>query len=264
MTSLVHRIHARGRAAHPTVDLAIDELARRLTPHLAAAEAPDDLHAEDLYVACAAAAGIEDAVVVIDRRHLSKIPVFLAKRRLSPEVLDELIQRARERLFVAAPGAAPKIAEYAGRGPLDAWLRVLVVRLDATRRRREHPEDELDEATQAELTASTPEQLLARERVATAWRQSLTEAFAALDDEQKALFRLQFGKGMSLDAIAIVLDVHRATVARKIAAARTQLWTDLTRCLQSRLGGRPEEVEALLGEWRSKLTVSLSGLLKSD
>lgn len=221
-----------------------------------------EAHAEDLALARAAAAGDARAIAVIEALHVRQIPAFVARHKLGPAEVDELSQRVRERLFVARDGKAPKIADYAGRGPLGAWLRVLVLRMATTDRRRARRDEPLDDATTEALVEQSPEHLLARARWQGAFDEALREAFGALSTEERALFRFQFGAGMTLDQIARVMGLHRATAARKIAAAREALWTTLTRLLRERLKLGAKELQALLGEWRSKLDVSLSGLLR--
>src|SRR5262250_2343285 len=49
---------------------------------------------------------------------------------------DAVRQRVRMKLFV---GAAPKIASYAGTGPLGAWLRVVTIRCARDLHRTTHP-----------------------------------------------------------------------------------------------------------------------------
>jgi RNA polymerase sigma-70 factor (ECF subfamily) len=172
------------------------------------------------------------------------------------------VQRVRERLFVAAPARGPRIAEYGGRGPLGAWVRVLLVREAASERRRARDHDPIDEDAQRALVDQSPEQLLARARYQGEFDEALRGAFAALSAEERAFFRFQFGKGLTLDQIAKVLGLSRATVARRIAEARERLWRGLTEALRVKLRLSAAEVDALLAEWRSKLEISLGALLK--
>ncbi|MFT3769372.1 MAG: sigma factor-like helix-turn-helix DNA-binding protein [Minicystis sp.] len=257
-------MHAAGARAHPGVTLDMDAYARFVRPLGATEEDLRALHADDLYLAAAAALGDARAVASIETHHLQRAPVWLARKKLAPAEVDEVLQQARERLFIGKDGAPPKIAEYAGRGPLDAWLRVLVLRVEATLRRRTRNHEDVDEVTSLAVTAASPEHQLARARWQEAFDGALRAAFAALAREDRALFRFQFVKGLTLDQIAALQGVHRATVARRIAAARKQLWADICRLLRERLAVSQRDLDALLGEWRSKLDVSLSGLLRAS
>jgi RNA polymerase sigma-70 factor (ECF subfamily) len=252
----------RGAEAHPELTLPAPIFARFLLARAQSPEALLALVAADLYLACAAAEGDARALAIFDERHLAQIPAYLARRRLPPDVIDEVRQRTRERLFVPRGDRPAKIHAYAGRGALAAWLRVLVLRVSENLRREQSPHDELDDLAQAAAATASPEIQLLRARTSEAFARALRDAFTALPADDRALFRLQFARGLSLDAIAQVLGVHRATVARRIAAARQTLFARVIALLGERLGEPRPEVERALGEWRSKLDISLSGLLR--
>jgi len=67
----------------------------------------------------------------------------------------------------------------------------------------------------------------------------------------------------TLDALASDLGVHRATVARHLAAARTALRHDARRRLQAALGMTDSELTSLAWFMRSQLDLSLPALLRS-
>lgn len=254
-------LRALGVAAHPTVTLDVATFERFVRARAATAADIAALAGADLYLACACAEGNETAIAIFEARWLSLAPVFLARQRLPPDVVDEVKQRARERLFVGAGDGGPKIGEYGGRGSLEAWLRVLVVRVHANLRRQDKDHDDVDAIAQTAAAATSPEYQLLRARTTNLFESSLRDAFAELTDEERAIFRMQFAKGLTLDAMARVLGVHRATAARHIAAARKKLLSRVMVLLAERLGTSRAEVERSLGEWQSKLDISLSGLL---
>ena len=257
-------LHATASAAFPEIILELEDFAAFVHETWSLDPALVARHAHDLFLACAAAKGDARAVAEIDRACLANVAAMLPRRKLGPSDADEIAQRARDRLFVGQGGAAPKIAEYGGRGPLAAWIRVVVTRIEATHRKRSRPHESLDERTHVQLVAASPEHLLAQARWQRAFDEALREAFDALPRDDRALFRLQFGKGLTLDQIAQLLGIHRATTARRIAAAREQLWTSLCGSLRARLALPQREVEALIAQWRSQLEISLSGLLRES
>jgi RNA polymerase sigma-70 factor (ECF subfamily) len=263
VTEAVRELARTGSLAHPELTLDPATFARFIAARAATPAEIAALVGPDLYLACACAEGDARALAIFEARHLALVPAFLARQRLARDVVDEVKQRTRDRLFVADGDRPPKITEYAGRGALDAWLRVLVVRVSANLRRQSRDHDALDEVVQAAAAGASPEHQLLRARTTQAFELALRDAFTSLSSEERALFRLQFGKGLTLDAIALVLGVHRATVARRVAAARQALFTRVLALLGERLGeGRPE-IERALGEWQSKLEISLSGLLRA-
>src|SRR5262249_26465617 len=64
-----------------------------------------------------------------------------AARRLDrdPAFLDEVRQALRVRLLVAPEGGRPRIADYAGRGPLRAWVGVAALRVALNLKRAAAP-----------------------------------------------------------------------------------------------------------------------------
>jgi plasmid maintenance system antidote protein VapI len=70
-------------------------------------------------------------------------------------------------------------------------------------------------------------------------------------------------RGATLEALAEELGVHRATVARHVAAARMALRQDARRRLRAALGCPESELESLAGALRSQLNLSLPTLLRT-
>lgn len=215
-------------------------------------------HREELFLCCAALDG--DAVALRElERLLAEIPSHVAKLKLNASEVDELTQRVRELLLVGPPR---KLLEYGGRGPLGGWLRVLVVRLATRERARAKQFEAVDQSTLHTLAAQSPEHQVARAKWQRLFDEALRAAFQSLSEEERSLFRLQFRQGLTLDELAKVLQVHRATVARRIAEARETLWRRLTEHIRGSLGAaEAEEAETLLRDYRSRLEISLSALL---
>src|SRR5262249_40209488 len=117
---------AEGRAAWP--DLALDAklgvavVARHVSTGLPEA-ALDGLRPADLYLACACAQGIPNAIATFDRDYMREVDIALARMRIGAPRLSDVKQLVRQRLFVGggtagAPTSAGKISEYGGRGDL--------------------------------------------------------------------------------------------------------------------------------------------------
>src|SRR5262249_15664494 len=93
------------------------------------------LHATDLYLAVACAGGDRTAVSFFDRNLLSAIDRSVATVHSAPQFDEEVRQKLRVDLLTGENGGPGKIANYAGRGPLGGWLRVVVVRTALNMRR---------------------------------------------------------------------------------------------------------------------------------
>jgi RNA polymerase sigma-70 factor (ECF subfamily) len=252
-----------GRVAWPGVDVDPESYARFVDERAGEGVDPGALHAADLYLACAAAAGDARALAAFERRYIADVPSFLARVERSPAALEEVQQALRDLLFVARPGRPPKIAEYAGRGTLGSWLRVVTVRLHHNLRRQDRDHAPLeDEGPPAPLPDGSPELALLRAHGGAAFNHALRDAFAALSTRDRSLLRLHFLDGLNVDQLGLVFGVHRATAARWLAAAREQLTAGTLALLRERLALSQEELSSLMGLLRSRLSVSLRGLLR--
>jgi RNA polymerase sigma-70 factor, ECF subfamily len=250
-----HERARAARAAWPTVALDADEFAPFLATHAASA------HAADLYLAYACVRGAAGAVAAFDAALLSQVPAFLARLRPSADFVEELRQLLREKLFT---GAAPRIAEYSGRGPLGAWLRVVALRTAVDLQRARHPGREL--ALDAARVASGGDAELdyLKRRYGVEVKAAFQEALRTLSSEQRNLLRLHLVDELTLEEIATMFHVNRSTVLRRIERARGELYELARSALQARLGVSPAEFASLIALVRSRLDLSLAEVLGKD
>jgi RNA polymerase sigma-70 factor (ECF subfamily) len=255
--------HRRAAAAWPGVELDAPTFVRRIAA-LWDSQTPFDtwlaaLQTEHIYLACACAAGGRTALAAFETSFMSVVPRDLARLGVDPQLREDLCQMLREKLFASAPGTAPKIAEYSGRGPLASWLRVLAARMltDVRRKRTERVADESGDA--AITDDSDPEMTIIKRRYWPVFIDALREALTAVDLEQRELLRLHFVAGHTLEELARSRGLGRATIVRRLAAARGAVLTHARRIVQHRLAIRPNELDSLFRLVRSQLRVSLSG-----
>jgi RNA polymerase sigma-70 factor (ECF subfamily) len=244
-----------GRAAWPAV-VVTDAT---WEAHLARLELPPTPHL-DLYLACGCALGDAAAVAAFDASVLSQVGAFVARVDASPAFADEVRQVLRERLLVARPGQPPRIADYSGRGPLGAWVRVAAMRV-AIDLRRDHDGAARLSAAPAIARELSPEAQLLRARYQTQYEEALRAALAALDAKERNLLRMSVVDGLTVDRIALVYQVHRATAARWVQAVRQKLLDTIYRRLGEELRLSPAELDSLTALVQSQLQVSLAGLL---
>ncbi|MCL4227840.1 MAG: sigma-70 family RNA polymerase sigma factor [Myxococcales bacterium] len=218
------------------------------------------VHADDLYLACACAGGDPAALAAFDRAVLPQISGAVRRIDPSPDFADEVRQAVRARLLVGDAGEPPRIAGYAGRGPLVAWVRVAAVRLALAlrdRRRREAPVAHAGDDV-GDLAALDPELALLKARYAGELEEALRRAGQALTERERALLRLAFADGLNVDQVGDVYGVHRATAARWIARARERLF-ELTRDdLRARLALSPTEFDSVVRLVRSQVELTLT------
>ena len=246
----------RARAVYPAAWLTDAEFLAHLRAVTAdGGEDPAALHAADLYLACACARGHAEALVALEREHLTRVREYVAGVARSAEEVGEVAQRVRERLLVAEPGRPPRIATYSGRGSLGGWIRVTAVRVarDLWRGTRAHEpvRDELEPGVVA------PELGYWKRAYGEVVSRAVQDALDSLEGEPRALLKMHYVDGLSIDQVGVAVGKSRATGARMLAAARQTLLTGIRQRLVGALGVRPEEADSLLAFVRSRLDVSL-------
>ncbi len=265
LESLLRRLVGEARAAWPTATLGAEAFVKLLAERASRAGAAslEGLHATDLFLAGACAAGDAAAIAALEQALLAPLPAALARSGVAKDVADEAVQALRERLLVARHGALPKIAEYDGRGPLAGFLRVAAVRAASNARRDESNRATLARASGAgpSLVAVDPELQLVQQRYGAVFKQALADAFAVLSEEERNTLRLYFQEGLNLEGIGRVLGLSRATVGRRMVSGREKVLEETLRLLGERIQASPAELRSLLGAVRSKLDVSLGALL---
>lgn len=259
-------LYEAGRAAWPDVICPPEAFARQASQGAGQGQegtpSTDGLRGADLYLAAAALSGDRRALAEVEA--LVRVQAQGAGARLQPGsgLDEEVVQHLLTRLLVPGEGRA-RLADYAGQGPLAAFLRVAAMRtalnLRGGARSRER---ELDEATLAAVgEAPDPESRYLRAQHQEAFRQALAGAFAGLPKEQRQAMRLHYGGGLSGQAIARMLGVDRSTVVRWLASARAALMRETRRRLQDRLRLPQAEMDSLIAVLRSQLELSLGHML---
>lgn len=234
----------------------------------AAAGATECTEGADLFLAIACARGDAAAVRRFERDHLGRIAGWLKLSGSEREIADEVRQRVAARVLVGVDGEPPRIAQYRGRGPLWAWVRIVALREHA-RLRREHgretpaadPAAALDHlARSAELSPD----LIALGRHRDALLAAFRAAVAELAAPERTLLRLAYVDALPLEAIGTLLAVNKSTVSRRLAAIRTDILARATARLRAELAIPTADLESLLAVMPRDLDVSLGGLLRTS
>ncbi len=257
---------ARARAEVPAV--ALDPVA--FVGHVAERVAFDregravlgPLHAGALWIAFGCTVGDALAIAAFEAAYGGEIGAAL-RRAFDRGTADDAELALRERLFLVGDDDVPRLASYSGRGDLRAWLRAAAVRMaiDVMRRRRPIPV----EAAVLDAGVADDDPLLAalKQRYRDEFRSAFAAAAATLTDRERTLLRYRFFDDLSIDEIGVLFRVHRATVARWIAAIRERLFEDTRARLMSRLDlGATEDADSILRLIDSQLDVSVEAMLR--
>lgn len=253
----------RARAQHPEVVLALDDYlahARRI----AVTDMPAERHLDDLFLACACARGDAVALRWLEREVLPATDAAVRGLDGDTGFLDEVRQRLRTKLLVGTPEQPPRIAEYAGRGALVAWITVAAVRtglslLRETKRAEKYAGDGWAEALSLPDTGDVELDYI-KQRYREQLTRGLVDACAQLPARDRTILRLHFVDGLNIDQIGVIYGVHRATVARWIAKCRATLLAATRSFLTEQLAVPPSELSSLDRMVRSQLDVSLGAL----
>lgn len=220
------------------------------------------LRVDDLYLARACSDGDEAAIAIFERDYLSQVPHFVAKLRLSPIELDELLQRLRTQLFVEEAARRRGIQGYRGRGALGAWLRAVAVKNALKMVGRERGALGADEALEA-LAGPDDDPELAQ--LKSSCRSEFKAAFAAALDglrvRERNLLRQHFIDELTIDDLGRLYGVHRSTAARWLAASKQALNRAVRGELSRRLGVTADDLDDIVSLVESAIDLSLSRVL---
>jgi RNA polymerase sigma-70 factor (ECF subfamily) len=257
----------RGRTHNPQITVATDALVPLVRHRLEGEERPDQLDADELFLACACALGDAAAIAAFERRYFPVVTAALSRLSLGRDEISEVEQILRMRLFVAHPdhGPVPRIVGYAGNGRLGGLLRVAAVRagLNLLRDRGRLDPDGGDDLEDVPIARDNPELAKLKEQQRHAFKAAFEAAVATLSPRERSILDLTIIKRMSIDKLGALYGVHRATAARWATAARDNLTREVHKLLAERLGVRAADLDNLLPLVESQIELSLERMLRS-
>lgn len=254
------------RARHPAIKVAdaryLAHLAVRLDLALPIGDALALLRTDDLFVAFGCAEGDRAAIAVLEAECIRHAQGALGKRSISTEIAEEANQNVRERLLVG--DGSPKILAYDGQGDLKSWVRVVVVREAIYLSKRGKKEVPLSfDLLSLPAAQDNPEVAYFKAHYRAEYKAAFEAAVEELTSRERALLRQQVVLGMSIDEIAVVYQVHRATAARWAQGARDELLAKARLQLAIRLNLSRPEIEAIVRMIESQLAFSMGRLLQA-
>jgi RNA polymerase sigma-70 factor (ECF subfamily) len=268
LADLLERAVVEARAAWPTVaqppERFIRYLAQRLPEGVAIPQALSGMRLADLYLACACSLQIPSAIAAFEAAHLPAVDSALQRMGIPDALRDELAQTLRCQLFIGEGEALPLIADYLGRGDLGSWVRTVATRAALKTLRKERQQAGVgDDEMLAGMASPDDDPVLRhlKEAYAAEFRHALSEALGGLSARERNLARQHFIDGLTIDELAALYKIHRATAARWIIKVRKTILEHTQRLLQERLRLGPSELLSLGRLVRSQLDVSIGRLL---
>ena len=256
---------ARGAAAHPGLRLDAQAFARHLALCGADVAANDleTLHAEDLYLVCAALGRDASAIASLRQAHDGVIRGYLRRVEATTMHREEIERSIWELLIVGDIATSAKLASYSGKGQLAGFIGISAQRIAVTSFRRSAAQKRAlararDEAI---VTSGDPEMTIIKERYRGRFEESVRDAVGVLDDRERMIMRMLVVDGHSLDRIAGVYGVNQSSVSRWLAKARLKVLAEARRLLRERLNVAESEFESLLHLVLSQVDLSVSQVL---
>ncbi len=265
VTAAAARIAGAGVAAWPSVVVSQQTICMRLSARLRddPETSLEQLHDKDVYLAFALADGNEAALRVFEAELVPQIDVALRRLRLGSGTADEVKQALR---FELLADEKKRIIDYAGRGELAAWLRVSATRKALKSVRKADREETLDGILLDHWPNAShgPESKHIRTQYTAELKTAIRDAFAALEVRQRNLLRQHILDELTIDDLARLYRVHRATCARWLADARADLGKHTRKKLVAALGvANKDEMDSLLRFLDSDIELSISRILMS-
>ncbi|CAN5912958.1 hypothetical protein BH11MYX2_BH11MYX2_25480 [soil metagenome] len=264
LAAALHDILQRGRDAWPTVtDAALLRcIAERVRGAAHLTDAVASLPPADVALASAISTGDAAGIARFEEQYFPAAREALRRMGRDADTINELLQRLRERLFVARPGTLPRICALVGGGDLGSLIRLSAVRLGLNavrddRRISGDPQPLLEQLARdfdpiTELVSAS-----ARDTV----RAAFTAALEALSPRERTLLRLHLLHDLSIDEIGAAFSVHRSTAARWLAQVRGDL-EDATRArLHEAWKLGDDELSSVLRLVHGQLDISFSRVL---
>jgi RNA polymerase sigma-70 factor (ECF subfamily) len=218
------------------------------------------LKLNELMLAQACAAGKDRAwerFVATYRQPLMRAAIAITgSETLGRDLADQLYAELYGLTEKAGERRCP-LASYRGRGSLMGWLRTTLAQRHVDYHRRSHREEPLEE-----FDAPAPEQ--AQEKPAamlTTLEKAVEGALSSAEAEDRLLLAAYFLDGRTLHEIAKMLQVHEATVSRKLKRICQDLRKQVLKNLQG-LGLSRRAGEEALGADPRDLDVNLKELLQ--
>jgi RNA polymerase sigma-70 factor (ECF subfamily) len=266
LAATLGQLRAAALAGYPEIAVDAATFAAELARRLGRAATPEQLarvRADHVHLAIACAAGDERAIRRFEVELIDEVDATAGRLRARTDQADEVRGQVRRILFVSEPERPAAMREYSGRGDLRSYLRVIATRELVRMINKGHREVGVDDDAFLDMLspASDPELGYLREHYRADVDAAMRAALAALDDQARALLRYSVVDGWTVDRIGALYGVHRATAARRIAAARAQLGVAIRAELAARLAITTDEVDSIVRLVQSRVDVSIERLL---
>jgi len=217
---------------------------------------------EELLLVAAALAGDPAAVQHLEREYIAPGVGVVRRLDASPAFLDDVRQQLALKLLT---GPRPRLRGFNATGDLLEWIRVAALRTALNLKRagrRLLVTDDLP--VERLLDGGDIEHQMIKRKYLVDFRHALATSLERITPRERTLLRLHFADGVTLDALATMYGVHRATIARWLVGSRRRLFTATRELLGERHRLDTANVNSLYRALRRDLDLSITQLLASQ
>ncbi len=247
-------------AAHATFTGTAEAFAEHLVSLVDSETSIEDIRAIDLYLAWCCANGCS---VALEYFWTTCVPT--ARRAAfsvtkNQDLAEDVVQDVLQKLVVGTPDKPGTLTSYKGRSKLDRWLRSVTVRaaISASRKSSQKAGTEDDEVLmQVPAVDDDPELALLKESSGEMVETALRESLRELDSETRLVLQQHLIDGLTIDQLASIYRIHRATAARRIAKAREALLSATRHKLRSAIQMTGGDLDSLINFAQSRVKLSL-------
>jgi RNA polymerase sigma-70 factor (ECF subfamily) len=257
----IEQAFARGKQAWPGIEVDLSTFRTHCERVLGAAPEWDwTRFASELFLCCGCARGDVEATRALESDTLPHVVKAISRIDSDPEFVEEALQILRDKLLV---GPRAKIADYAARGPLVAWLSVAAARvaLDLIRARNARKLQHADLPDRLAQSDTSPLNDIVKSRYADSFQRALKQAISALPSRERNLLRLQLVGRCSIDQLGRMYLVHRATAARWLEGARNRVFESVREQMKIEHHLTDGEFDSIARGVRSQLDLSITATI---
>jgi RNA polymerase sigma-70 factor, ECF subfamily len=248
------------RAAWPAIPLDAERFCAFLGERTARLGCLPTSHAADLYLVCACIDGDQDALRAFDSL-LGEVGRKL-RHNDNRQNLEEALQKVRQVVLARDDRPAP-LDDYLGSGALGGWLRIALTRalIDLARSAPRETRADTGELAAAVDEHDDPETRYLKTHYQAEFKAAFAVALAGLSPDDRRALRYSIVERLSIDEIAQLDNVHRATAARQVARARERLAEETRKVMRERLRIDLSQLESVLRLIDGQVDVSVRRLL---
>jgi len=210
----------------------------------------------DVYLCCACTLEQPAALRSFEAEGAAVAEAAIRRIDGSDDFVRDTLQALWSKLLV---GADAGVRSYSGRGPLQAWVRVVATRIALDRRRV----DKRSAGRQVELSDRFAaadvnlEAALLKAQFGQIFQDALRVSVAALSKQERNVLRMHVVGQCSIDEIGRDYNVHRATAARWIERSRAKIYDEVRDALRVRHNLTDSEFNSLATLMGEELQLSL-------